>query len=105
MVTKTRREWIPKPVFTSLIAHTSISASAREDWYFYSGCYRHIIGVNKFLVAINSYSTDYVTFGDRAKGETKGVGRLACTGLLSLNDVLLVKGLLAKLINIIKLCD
>ena len=77
MVTKTRREWIPKRVITSLIAQTSLNASAKEDWYFDSRFYRHMTGVKKFLVDIKSYFTSYVTFGNVAKGEINGVRRLA----------------------------
>ena len=62
-------------------------------------------GVKKFLENNNSYSTGYVMFGDGAKGEIKGVGRLSCTGLPSLDNVLLVKGLTANLISISQLCD
>lgn len=51
------------------------------------------------------YSTGHVTFGDEAKCEIKGVGRLACTGLPSLDNVLLVKGLTYNLISISQLCD
>lgn len=61
--------------------------------------------VKKFLVEIKSYSTSYVTFGDGDKCEIKGVRRLACTCLPSLDDVLLVKGLTANLISIRQLCD
>jgi hypothetical protein len=52
--------------------------------------------VKKFLENIKSYSTGYVMFGDGGKGEIKGVGRLACTGLLSLNNVMLVKGMISN---------
>jgi hypothetical protein len=62
-------------------------------------------GVKKYLVDIKSYSTSFVTFGEGAKGEIKGVGKLVCTGLLKLDDVLLVKGLTANLISISQLCD
>lgn len=61
--------------------------------------------VNKYLVDINSYSTSFITFGDGAKGEIKGVEKLVCTGLPRLDDVLLVKGLTANLISISQLCD
>lgn len=54
---------------------------------------------------MKSYSTGYVTFGGGAKGEIKGVGRLTCTGLPSLDDVLLVKGMTANLISISQLFD
>lgn len=62
-------------------------------------------GVKKFLENIKSYSTGYVTFGDGDKGEIKGFGRLACTGLPSLDNVLLVNGLTDNLIDISQLCD
>lgn len=54
---------------------------------------------------IKSYSACYVTFGDGAKGEIKLVGRLACTGLPGLDDVLLVNILIANLISISQLYD
>lgn len=49
--------------------------------------------------------TSYITFGDRGKGEIKGVGRLDCYGFPKLNDMFLVKGLTANLISISQLCD
>jgi hypothetical protein len=42
-------KWIPKCVNTGLIAHTSLRASSQEDWYFDSGCSRHMTGVEKYL--------------------------------------------------------
>lgn len=56
-------------------------------------------------IDIKTYSTSYVTFGDGAKGEMNGVGKLVCHGLPRLDDVLLVKGLKANLICISQLCD
>lgn len=61
--------------------------------------------VKKFLENIRSSSTGDVTFGDKAKGELKGVGRLTCTGIPSLYNVLLVKDLTATLISIRQLCN
>lgn len=62
-------------------------------------------GVKNLLVDMKSHSTSYVTFGDGAKGEIKGVERLDCYGVPKLNDMLLVKGLTANLISISQLCD
>ncbi|XP_050920158.1 uncharacterized protein LOC127137782 [Lathyrus oleraceus] len=72
---KTRKEWKPKSVDTCLIAYTSFRDSSREDWYFDSGCSRHRTGVKKYLMDIKFYSTNFVTFGDRGKGEIKGIGK------------------------------
>ncbi|MCI16681.1 gag-pol polyprotein, partial [Trifolium medium] len=105
VVVKTKKEWKPKGDDVSLIAHTSFRASSREDWYFDSGCSRHMTGVEKNLVDLKSYSTSFVTFGDGAKGEIKGIGKLINSGLPKLDNVLLVKGLTANLISISQLCD
>src|SRR3954464_7201440 len=98
-----KQQWKPKNM--ALIAHTSLRVSAKEDWYFDNGCSRHMTGLKNLLVDIKSHSTSYVTFGDGAKGEIKGVGKLDCSGVPNLEDVLLVKDLNANLISISQLCD
>ncbi|WJX40607.1 hypothetical protein P8452_28061 [Trifolium repens] len=97
--------WKPKVSETAHIAHTSLRASSSEDWYFDSGCSRHMTGVEKFLINIKPHTTSFVTFGDGAKGEIRGSGKLSSKSLPDLDDVLLVKGLKANLISISQLCD
>ncbi|PNY13324.1 gag-protease polyprotein [Trifolium pratense] len=104
LVVTTKKEWKPKGDDVSLIAHTSFRPSSKEDWYFDSGCSKHMTGVKNFLVDIKSYSTSVVTFGDEAKCEIKGVGKVVHTKLPRIDDVLLVKGLTANLISISQLC-
>jgi len=87
-----------------MIAHTSLRESSREDWYFDSGCFRHMTGVDKFLEDVRPYVSSYVTFGDGAKRKILGIGNLINNGLPRLDNVLLVKGLTANLINISQLC-
>jgi hypothetical protein len=98
-----KKEWRPKCV--GLIAHTSLRASSNEDWYFDSGCSRHMTGVDRFLENIRPYATSCVTFGDGAKGKIVSIGNLVSEGLPRLDNVLLVKGLTANLISISQLCD
>lgn len=62
--------------------------------------FNSLIGYITYLVDIKSYSSSSVVFGDEAKGEIKGVGKLVCTRLPKLDDVLLVKGLTVDLVNI-----
>jgi hypothetical protein len=38
-------------------------------------------GVNKFLEDMRSYKSSHVTFGDGAKGEIQGIGKLINDGL------------------------
>ncbi|XP_045792050.1 uncharacterized protein LOC123886812 [Trifolium pratense] len=118
MTIPTQKEWKPKSMdmktsdvilpenkVASLIAHTSFRASSRENWYFDSGCSRHMTGISKFLVDLKSYPTTFATFGDGAKGEIVGIGKLSNNRLPKLDNVLLVKGLTANLISISQLCD
>lgn len=104
-MSKVKKQWVPKAATASFIAHTSLRVSAKEDWYFDNVCSRHMTGIKNLLVDIKSHSISYVTFEDGAKGEIKGVGKLDCGGVPKLNDVLLVKGLTANLINISQLYD
>ena len=100
-----KRRWTPKSINTRLIAHTSLRASSKEDWYFDSGCSRHMTGIDKYLEDVRPYASNYVTFGDGAKGKIVGIGNLIKNGLPRLDDVLLVKGLTAILISISQLRD
>jgi len=61
--------------------------------------------VDKYLEDVRHYATSNVTFGDGAKGKIVGIGNLTKQGLPRLDDVLLVKGLTANLINISQLFD
>jgi len=100
-----KKRWTISSINTGLIAHTSLRASYKEDWYFDNGCSRHMTGVDKYLEDVRPYATSYVTFGDGPKGKIMGVGNLTKQGLPRHDDVLLVKGLTANLISISQLCD
>ncbi|KAK2396391.1 hypothetical protein QL285_058047 [Trifolium repens] len=102
---RTKKEWKPKVKVAAHIAHTSFKASSKEDWYFDSGCSRHMTSKERFLVDIKSYTSSYVTFGDGVKEQIMGVGKLINNGLPKLDNVLLVKGLKVNLISIRQLSD
>ena len=44
-----KKRWTLRSINTGLIAHTSLRASCKEDWYCDSGCPRHMTGVDKYL--------------------------------------------------------
>jgi len=104
-VCNVKKEWIPKCDNVELIAHTSLRATSKEDWYFDSGCLRHMTGVDKYLEYVRPYASSYVTFGDGAKAKILGIGNLIKDGLPRLDNVLLVKGLTVNLTSISQLCD
>lgn len=97
------KEWRPKGINTCHIAHTTLRTS--KKWYFDSGCSKHMTGIKKNLVDIKPIRTSFVTFGDEASGEIKGIRKMACTCFPRLDDVLLMEGLTANLISISQLCD
>ncbi|KAI5407268.1 hypothetical protein KIW84_053503 [Lathyrus oleraceus] len=100
-----KKKWIPKTNVTGLIAHIPLRISAKEEWYFDSGCSRHMTGNQDLLNDLHHHTISHVTFGDGAKCEIMGTGKLECCGVPKLDKVLLVKGLTANLISISQLCD
>ncbi|MCI40303.1 gag-pol polyprotein, partial [Trifolium medium] len=87
------------------MAHTPLKIPSKEEWYFDSGCSKHMTGENKYLKEVRSYSEGCVIFGDGVKGKIKGIGRLASPGSPCLDDVLLVEGLTTNLNSISQLCE
>lgn len=85
---------------TCLITYTPIRSSSREVWYFDSGLSRHVTGEEIHLEELKPYSIYYVMFGDGARGRIKYIGKLVSPSFPCLNNVVLVEGLNAKLINI-----
>jgi len=64
-----------------------------------------MVGVDNYLEDVRPYTSNYVTFGDGAKGKILGIDNLIKHGMPRLDNVLLVKGLTANLISISQLCD
>lgn len=94
----------PKVKVTSLISHTSLRVSSIEDWYFDSSYSIYMTREMSYLEELRTYSNNYVTFGDGAKVIIKGIIKLVYSGLPNIDNVLLVEGLTANLINISHLC-
>ncbi|TYK27337.1 Copia protein [Cucumis melo var. makuwa] len=70
-----------------------------------SGCSRHMTGNATFFTDFKEYHARHVMFGDGGKGRILGKGSISKLGLQCLQDVRLVKGLLANLSSISQLCD
>jgi hypothetical protein len=62
-------------------------------------------GNSDLITDLHPHDISYITFGDGAKGEIKGIGKLECSGTPKLDNILLVKGLNSNLISISQLCD
>jgi len=87
---KNVKKWKPKSDNVGLMALTSIKTSLNENWYFDSGCSRHMTGVKEFLDTVEFHNNSFVTFGDGAKGKIPGIGNIINNELPKLDNVLLV---------------
>ena len=63
-----KKQWVPKTNVTSLIAHTPLRISTKEEWYFDSGCSRHMTGNIDLITDFHPHAISYVTFVDGANG-------------------------------------
>ncbi|KAJ9553102.1 hypothetical protein OSB04_017147 [Centaurea solstitialis] len=75
-----------------------------KTWYLDSGCSRHMTGNKSLLLNYVSEKGPSVTFGDNAKGITKGYDTLS-NGFITFNQVAYVEGLMHNLLSICQLCD
>ncbi|KAJ9566372.1 hypothetical protein OSB04_002338 [Centaurea solstitialis] len=75
-----------------------------KTWYLDSGCSRHMIGNKSLLLNYVFEKGPSVTFGDNAKGITKGYDTLS-NGFITFNQVAYVEGLMHNLLSISQLCD
>ncbi|TYK05805.1 Peptidase aspartic, catalytic [Cucumis melo var. makuwa] len=87
------------------VALTSVKSPNSSDWYFDSGCSRHMTGNVDFFSDLSECKVGSVVFGDEGKGKIIGKGTINHPGLPFLLDVRLVQGLAANLISISQLCD
>lgn len=102
--TQEKKVWKPKETIKCLLAHDFPRASSKGNWYFDSGCSQYMIGERGYIEGLKSHSNNYVTLGDGARRKIKGIGKLVCPCLPSLNNVLLVEGLTENLISISQPC-
>lgn len=65
--------WKPKVTTTSIITHTSLRVSSREDMYFDSGCSKHMIGEMNYIEDLIPYLNIYVTSSDGEKVKSRAM--------------------------------
>lgn len=88
---------------TCNVTFTTIQASTK-DWYFDSGCSRHIIDNRSYFFQLKEWSLGHLTFGDRAKGRILAKGNIIKSYLSCMKDGRFFEGLTANLISINPLC-
>lgn len=90
---------------TCKVTLTSVHNPNSTDWYFVSGCSRHMTENASFFSELRECNAGSAMFGDGGKGRIISKHTTYQLGLLYLLDVRLVKELSANLISINQLCD
>ena len=86
-----RTEWRPKINSKNCkVALTSIKCPNSTDWYFNSGCSRHMTGNADFFSELSECKARSVVFGDEGKGKIIGKRMINRPDLPFLLDVRLV---------------
>ncbi|XP_039146856.1 uncharacterized protein LOC120284120 [Dioscorea cayenensis subsp. rotundata] len=62
---ESKKIWVKKE---DLVGYSSIKKSSKDNWYFDSGCSRHMTGDKGFLMNYKECQIGHVTFGDGQKG-------------------------------------
>ncbi|KAL5570661.1 hypothetical protein UlMin_027236 [Ulmus minor] len=77
----------------------------KSDWYFDSGCTKHMTGDIRNFYSLDDFGTGTIVYGNGEISNILGVGQVDITGLPSMDKVCYVDKLTVNLISIGQLCD
>ncbi|XP_050217661.1 uncharacterized protein LOC126668514 [Mercurialis annua] len=77
----------------------------KTKWYVDSGSSRHMTGHISNFTQLERKKLGNVTFGDDAKGQVVGIGKIGNSSSPSIENVWLVNGLKHNLLSVSQLCD
>ncbi|KAL5540639.1 hypothetical protein UlMin_044453 [Ulmus minor] len=82
-----------------------IDSIDKSDWYFDSGCTKHMTGDIRNFYSLDDFGTGTIVYGNGEISNILGVGQVDITGLPSMDKVCYVDKLAVNLISIGQLCD
>ncbi|KAL5579940.1 hypothetical protein UlMin_012382 [Ulmus minor] len=77
----------------------------KSDWYFDSGCTKHMTGDIRNFYSLDDFGTGTIIYSNGEISNILGIGQVDTTGLPSMNKVCYVDKLTVNLISIGQLCD
>lgn len=104
--------WIPKCTLTNPKGPTSyrpklpyllsyeIFASAKRLWFLDSGCSRHMMWDYSMFIKYDDKESSHITYRDNTKGKIICEGIMENSSTITIENVLLVKGLKYNLLSI-----
>ncbi|XP_071722505.1 uncharacterized protein [Rutidosis leptorrhynchoides] len=98
-----RRIWVEKKNVKNLMCR--ISSRETDEWYFDSGCSKHMTGEKRMLKDIVYKQQGEVVCGNGKSNAIIREGRLPVSSDSKIKHVLLVEGLKNNLISIAQVCD
>ncbi|KAL5553110.1 hypothetical protein UlMin_040511 [Ulmus minor] len=97
-----RKDRVKNQVEKALCVVDSIDKS---DWYFDSGCTKHMTGDIRNFYSLDDFGTGTIVYGNGKISNILGVGQVDITGLPSMDKVCYIDKLAVNLISIGQLCD
>ncbi|KAL5540271.1 hypothetical protein UlMin_046312 [Ulmus minor] len=82
-----------------------VDSIAKSDWYFDSGCTKHMTGDIRNFYSLDDFGTGTIVYGNGEISNILGVGQVDITGLPSMDKVCYIDKLTVNLISIGQLCD
>ena len=83
-----------------------IAQDQKSQWYFDSGCSKHMTGDRRKFATFDEKKSGNVTFGNDRAGKIKGKGLVRLSnGRGEAQDVIFVDGLKANLLSVSQICD
>src|SRR5438132_878424 len=81
--------------------------SGGRHWVMDSGCSQHMTGNSRIFTTLEEgdYDRDHITLGQNSRKKVIGLGKIAITNDLSIQNVLHVEDLCFNLLSVGQLCD
>ena len=81
--------------------------SGENHWVMDSGCSQHMMGNSRIFSILEEgdHDCDHITLGDNSRNKVIGLGKIAITNDLSIQNILHVEDLCFNLLSVGQLCD
>ena len=94
-----------KNKFKCHVVFTTLRIRAPSEWYFDSGCSKHMTGDKSLFNSLEDFNGGNVTFRDDSVSHVRGRGSISILGCPKLDGVLYVDRLKVNLLTISQICD
>ena len=101
---KLKQVWIRKNKSKCHVVFTTLRTRASSEWYFDSGCSKHMTSDKSLFNSLEDFNGGNVTFGNDSVSRVRGRGSISIPSCPKLEGILYVDGLKANLLSINQIC-